>query len=261
MMWFRVAFTGGVLAYRALFAWLTPWLFVTTMVATPILQISFFGLLGPGISDRPVEVFVVGNALQACALAGVLGMPQMIEGERTFGTVPYLILSPAARSAVYLGRMLPTVINGIIVAVVGLVSGGLVFRAELIGEATSTIALAALAGVFSCTALGVLLGALGLVYRDVFTQGGTVYLLLLLLSGANVPVGELPGWLQPVSLAVPLTRSIDVATTAFTAGTGDSAGEALWGELAVGVIYTCLGYASLRLLERRARTAGRLELL
>ena len=42
----RVFFIGGLIAYRALFNWLNPWIFIPTLVVVPIFQVLFFAFLG-----------------------------------------------------------------------------------------------------------------------------------------------------------------------------------------------------------------------
>ena len=54
----RIFFVGGVIAYRALFNWLNPWIFIPTLVFAPIFQVLFFAFLGRSAgleSDRRVH--------------------------------------------------------------------------------------------------------------------------------------------------------------------------------------------------------------
>ena len=49
----RVFFLGGVFSYRALFNWISPVMYVTTMLGSPLFQILFFAYLGrfAGVQD------------------------------------------------------------------------------------------------------------------------------------------------------------------------------------------------------------------
>jgi ABC-2 type transport system permease protein len=49
----RVVFVGGRIAYRALFNWLHPAIYIPTMLGTPLFQILFFASLGrhSGLAD------------------------------------------------------------------------------------------------------------------------------------------------------------------------------------------------------------------
>ncbi len=82
---------------------------------------------------------------------------------------------------------------------------------------------------------------------------------LIMLSGANVPVGELPAAMQAMSALLPMTRSI-AAAPAFTAGASwDVAAPALLGDIAVGLAWATVGLLILLAIERVAVTRGALE--
>src|SRR4029453_4442446 len=70
----RVFFVGGIIAYRALFNWIRPSIYIPTMLGSPLFQILFFAHLGrfSGVADD--AFFVVGNAVQASAMASIYGM-------------------------------------------------------------------------------------------------------------------------------------------------------------------------------------------
>src|SRR2546427_2426460 len=50
----RIFFVGGLISYRALFNWLSPWIFVPTFLVAPIFQILLFVYIGrsAGVQDR-----------------------------------------------------------------------------------------------------------------------------------------------------------------------------------------------------------------
>lgn len=260
MSWLRIALVGGLLSYRALFAWLRPGLFVATLLATPAMQISFFTLLGPYLTALPVEHFVIGNAIQACAVASTYGMSQMLERERVHQTLPWLVLTPAARPALYLGRMLPNVVNGLGVAAFGIVFGVLLLGARVPLEGVPRLTAALLAGALSCTALGVVVGAVGLAVRDTQSLTSVLYLLLLVTSGANVPVAALPAPLAWLSAVLPLRGSIVAARSAAGLAPADAWAPALGAELLIALVYAAVGYAGILAFERLSRATSALEL-
>jgi ABC-2 type transport system permease protein len=84
--------------------------------------------------------------------------------------------------------------------------------------------------------------------------------LLLVFTGANVPIDELPGWMQAISERVPLTNGIQAARQiADGASLGDVSGL-LAREAVIGVIYTFLGYQLLRFMEREGRKRATLQI-
>ncbi|HEY0641532.1 MAG TPA: ABC transporter permease [Pseudonocardiaceae bacterium] len=256
----RLFLVGGALSYRALFAWLTPGLFAATMIITPVGQILFFALLGPALTARPATFFVLGGAVQACAMAGVHGMLQGVSGERQAGTLPVLVTSPASRTALWLGRTAPHVANGVLVSVVGLAFGAAVLGVRVPTAAWLPLAVALLTSVVSCTALGLLLGAVGLVHRDTPFVANLVYLALLLVTGATVPVEQLPAALRAGAPFVPLPGGIAAVRAAAAHGATAVWRAAVLHEAAVAAVCLVAGLTSLRALEHVARRTGGLEL-
>ena len=49
-------------------------------------------------------------------LAGVFGKTMAIANERWFGTLPALLATPANRAALFAGRFLPQIVNGLLVS-------------------------------------------------------------------------------------------------------------------------------------------------
>ena len=88
----RVFFVGGVIAYRALFNWIRPTMYIPTMLGGPVFQILFFAYIGRYAKLRSDEFFVVGNAVQISAMGGIFGMAMTIGGERWTQTLPRLLV-------------------------------------------------------------------------------------------------------------------------------------------------------------------------
>jgi ABC-2 type transport system permease protein len=127
----RLFLLGGLISYRALFNWLNPWILVPTFILSPLFQILLFAYIGRTASVGSDEFFLIGNAVQYAAIPCLFAMGSTIEGERQWGTLPLLLVSPARRIPLFLGRALPVILNAIGVAVVGLAGGALLLRVYL----------------------------------------------------------------------------------------------------------------------------------
>lgn len=255
----RVFFVGGLTSYRALFHWLNPWILVPMMVITPLFELLFFAYLGRSTGVESDTYFVVGNSLLAAALPGLWGMSHSINGERRSKTLGTLLSSPASRIALFLGRGLPTIANGLLVSAVCFLMGGLLLDFSLTGSALPGLLLAMLVCAFSCAALGLCVGAVGLRGRNVTVLDNLLLAALLLLAGVNVPIDRLPGWLGAISAELPLTHGVKAARRIVEgAAVGDVGGLLLW-ELAVGGCYAVAGTAMLRLFELESRRTASLE--
>src|SRR5207248_9004993 len=74
---------------------------------------------------RNGAVYVVGNAVQVSAMAGVFGVAMTVGGERWTQTLAPLLATPANRMALFLGRALPQIVNGFLVSAFGFLIGRL----------------------------------------------------------------------------------------------------------------------------------------
>jgi len=255
----RVFFVGGRLSYRALFNWISPVMYVTTMLGSPLFQILFFTYLGRFAGSRDDDFFIVGNAVQVSAMAGIYGMVMGIANERQFGTLSPLLATPANRLAVFTGRALPNIVNGIAVSTFGFAASWLLLDFDPDPRSLPSLGLVLIVTVAACTALGMLIGSIGLRARDVFFAANLVYFLLLLFCGVNIDVGSLPGWMEAIGRALPLTHGIEAARRIVAgASLGDVAGLVAT-EALIGVGYGVAAYALFRALEIEGRRRASLE--
>ena len=78
-------------------------MYVTTMLGSPLFQILFFTYLGRYAGSQDDAFFIVGNAIQVAAMAGIYGMTMGIANERQYGTLQPLLATPANRLAIFTG--------------------------------------------------------------------------------------------------------------------------------------------------------------
>jgi ABC-2 type transport system permease protein len=255
----RVFFVGGYLAYRALFTWLRPAIYVPTMLGGPLFQILFFAYVGRYSGLQNDEFFVIGNAVQASALAGIFGMAMTIGGERWTQTLSPLLATPAHRVPLFLGRALPLIANGFLVSAFGFAVGSLLLDFDLAASEIPGIALVVLVCSFSCTALGLLTGSIGLRARDVFFLANLVALLLLLFCGVNVPLDSMPDWMRTVAEGLPLTHGIEAAREIAAGAAVSDVSGLIATEAGIGVAYAVVAYGLFRFFEADGRRHATLE--
>lgn len=255
----RIFFVGGVIAYRALFNWLNPWIFIPTLIVAPIFQVLFFAFLGRSAGLESDRFYVIGNALQIAALPGLFAMTFAISGERWSQTLSPLLATPANRAAVFLGRALPVVANAALVCVVSFVAGALLLHVHIDASAIPALGVVIAVTSVSCTGFGFICGPLGLRWRDAIIAVNLLDAVLLIFCGVNIPIDSLPGWMQTVSEYLPVTHGLRAARRiADGASLGDVSGLVV-AELAIGLTYAAAGFAWLRHLELVARRGATLE--
>jgi ABC-2 type transport system permease protein len=255
----RVFFVGGLISYRALFNWIRPGLYVTTMLGSPLFQILFFTYLGRFTGSESDDFFIVGNACQVAAMAGIYGMTMGIANERQYQTLSPLLATPANRPALFLGRALPFIANGLFVSAFGFGVAWLLLDFSPDPSDVPALTFVVVVTTVSCTALGMLIGSIGLRARDVFFAANLVYFVMLLVCGVNIDVDELPGWLEAIGRGMPLTHGIEAARQVVAGETlGDVSGLVAT-EALIGATYAAMAYGLFRFFEYEGRRRASLE--
>lgn len=255
----RIFFVGGVIAYRALFNWLNPWIFIPTLVSAPIFQVLFFAFLGRSAGLESDRFYVIGNALQIAALPGLFAMTFAISGERWSQTLSPLLATPANRAAVFLGRALPVVANAALVCAVSFAAGALILGVHIDPPSIPSLAVVIAATSVSCTCFGFICGPLGLRWRDAIIAVNLLDAVLLIFCGVNIPIDTLPGWMQAVSEYLPVTHGLRAARRVADGASLGDVGGLIAAELGIGGVYLLAGFAWLRRLELTARRGAALE--
>jgi ABC-2 type transport system permease protein len=255
----RLFLVGGVTSYRALFRWLSPWILIPVFLVSPIFQILLFAFVGRTAGVGNDAYFLIGNSVQYAAIPCLFAMGNTISGERNQATLPLLLASPARRVPLFLGRSLPVILNGFLVAVVALAIGALLLRVRFPVSSLLPLALVVAVCAFACTGLGLLIAALALRVREVTVLTNVFFGVLLIFSGVNVPVSTLPGWMAAVSAWLPLTHGIAAARQVAAGASLTSAGGDLLTEAGIGALYVLVALVLLAWLERESRRRATLE--
>jgi ABC-2 type transport system permease protein len=257
----RLITVGGTIAYRALFNWTSPGMFIGTLLIGPLFQLLFFAYLGRQLQVADDRFYIVGNAVLTASLACVFGGTMAVANERRYGTLGHVLLSPRSRTVIFWGRVLPYAGNGLLIAVFTLGAGALLLGLRIPLGALPGLFLAMAAGSLACGFFGLTLGALGLRFRDVWVISNVAVALLVLVTGVNVPRAGLPHWMVVVGQGLPITHAAEAARQ-LAAGNGlAAAAPALGRELLVGAGYAVLAAALLKFFEAESRRRASLDAL
>ena len=257
----RLFFVGGITSFRALWNWLSPWIYIPTMLISPIFQILLFAYIGRSAQLESDEFYLIGNALQYASIPCLFAMSQMISGERYQNTLSAILVSPAPRIPLFFGRSLPVILNGALVSAFSLAAGSVILGVHLPASSFAPLALVILVAAFSCTGLGLVNGAVSLRIRENAVLNNVIFGFLLIFTGANVPISELPGWMQDVSHVLPLTHAIQAARDLAAGEPFSDVTGLLATELGIGLTYLAGGLVLLRVFEWQGRKHATLEQL
>jgi ABC-2 type transport system permease protein len=239
----RVFFIGGITSYRALFTWLSPWILIPTFIVTPLFQVLFFAYIGRGAGVGNDRFYVIGNAVQYVAIPCLFAMGNTIGGERRMQTLGLLLVTPARRMPLFLGRSLPVIANGVAVSVVGLVAGAAILHVHVGAATLLPLLLCVIVASFACSGLGLIAAAIALRVRE------TAVLVNVIM----------PRWMSDVAQWLPLTHSIAAARHAANgAGYAAVRGD-LVHDLLLGVGYAAAGMLLLRYFEYESRRKATLD--
>jgi ABC-2 type transport system permease protein len=241
----RIFFVGGLI--------------LPTLVVAPIAQVLFFAFLGRAAGLESDRFYVIGNALQIAALPGLFAMTFTITGERYSQTLGPLLATPANRAALFLGRALPVTINAAFVCVISFVGGTLLLHVSVPVGALPALAVVIAATSLACTGFGLLGGAIGLRMRDAIVLINLADAVLLVFCGVNIPISNLPGWMQAVSEWLPVTHGLRAARRVADGASLGAVSSLVLAELAIGLAYATAGFALIRYLEEEARRRATLE--
>lgn len=256
----RIFFIGGWTSYRALFGWLSPWILIPTFIIEPIFQILFFALVGRDAGVGDDSFFLIGNAIQYASIPCLFAMGNTIGGERYAQTLGLLMVSPARRIPLFLGRALPVIVNGFLCSVLALGLGALVLRVSLPLSALPFLVVVVAVASFSCTGLGLAAAALALRVRETAVLSNIIMGILLIFCGVNVALNALPGWMATIGSYLPLTHAIEAARALAGGASWDQVTPLVLDEATIGIVYVAIGLVMLKAFEVESRRNATLDL-
>lgn len=256
----RIFFLGGLTSYRALFNWLSPWILIPTFIVEPIFQVLFFVFVGRTAGVGNDRFFLIGNALQFAAIPCLFAISNTIGDERRSQTLSLLLVSPARRLPLFLGRALPVIANGFAVSVFTLGFGALLLSVHLPAASLLPLLVVLAVASFACTGLGLVTAAVALRVRETAVLANIVFGILLIFCGVNLPVSALPAWMAGTGDWLPLTHGIAAARSLAAGSSWHDVAGMVAREAGIGVIYLILGTGLLFYFEAESRRRATLEL-
>ncbi len=256
---FRLYFFQAWFSYRSLFAWSTPFSYITSKFGFPFFSMLFFVFIGKFVGFDDPAYIVIGNILLLPTINGLYGISMTIGNERQFGAMSYLLGSPAPRAPLFLGRALFHILDGFITVAVALPIAILFFDLGFQQINLLLLALCLIILAVTTTGMGFIMGTISLRSQDGWMFTNTLGQLLFILIGVNFPVENLPAFLQPVSNYLPMTRGIMAARMVLQGARWDAVSGLLAGEILVGLVYILIGYTLFRIEERASLSTSSLD--
>lgn len=252
--------------------WSDPFLFAVYTAAKPlagalILVVMFSVIVPQGQDTDILQFMIVGTALWNVVFGVMGGLVQSIlEDRERYRMMKYVVVTPSSLFPFLLGRSLARVLISFVAValtlIVGVVFIGVDLRPNLIILVPATIL-----GVVSVIALGVFMAGWCLQLRqEAWSYPEAIAGALYLVSGAIFPVDVLPGFVQPISWALPTTWWIEASRRGLLDhGATGAIGRLTDGQVMLWLVGTTaivvpLALIAFRWFMYRAREAGLLDM-
>ena len=226
----------------------------------PIVTLIFYCLLA-SYSFRATDLtrWVVGNAFLMCTNTCVFGLGRVFTDERYCGRLRSIVAAPCSKLALVLeSGVFPALLSSLSVAG-GFAVGALVFGVDFSGVNLAAAAAAIHCAMAAATGFGLFLSVMGLLTDSMHLVLNVVSYVLMIFTGAEFPVRQLPAVGQAISRLLPLTRSIRAMNLLFEGAAGGIL-PLLLGELAVGAAYVLAAWGVLLAAQRVCMRSGKLDL-
>lgn len=140
-----------------------------------------------------------------------------------------------------------------------LVLGALVLGVHVPMSSLAPLAFVILVTAYSCTGFGLISAGLGLRIRETAVLANVIFGVLLIFTGANVPLDTLPDWMSTISGWLPITHGIQAARQVAAGASLADVSGLVAKEAALGTVFAVLGYGLIRFMERQARQRASIE--
>ena len=265
--------TGLRLGWAVEANWTDPLLFGIYSIAKPLaaalILVVMFAVISGGRRPDFLAFIVVGSALWNLVYGSLSGFVQaMLEDRERYRVLKYTYVTPAPFMAVLIGRstarFAASGVGTLITLGVGILFLGV--RIDPTAVRWLMLVVSMVVGVVAIVSLGVALAGIVLQMRqESWSYPEAVAGTLYLLSGAVFPIDVLPGFIHPLSLALPITWWLEAVRRALLghgapgqlATIGDSTVLGLL--LATGVVFSVGSWLVFRFMEHRARDRGLID--
>ncbi len=236
-------------------------MWVLEIAVLPLAQISFFYFLVgyAGYSPSMVEYVVVGNAVQTMTFSSVFAVANITSSDKWQGTLSSLLVTPANRASMIMGRAIYQIIMSLMISITGLLYGYFLFGVNFSSADYPMLALSLVLTSMSMISFGLLISTIGLYMRTALIVANIFLFIGLLVCGVNFPVSALPSWLQILSYAIPLTYGLQAIRGSIAGASAASLILPISQLLLTGIIVFGFALGLTNSFEKLSRKSGKME--
>lgn len=234
--------------------------FILMQLGYPLISLIFYCLIAAySFQTDNLTAWVIGNSFLLCTHACIFGLGIVFNSERYFGRLRSIIAAPCRKLPLILANGFYPALFAVCASGFGFLVGSLIFGVDFTGVNLALAALTIVCAMFSATCFGLLLAMFGMISDSMHFILNLVNGLLMIFTGAEFPLSQLPAAGQLFARLLPLTKSIAAMNLLFSPDHGGF-WQLLAGELATGVIYALLAWGLFSFAERCAQRTGKFDL-
>lgn len=256
-------YRNGLYSFKGLYGFLKPQIYVLVKVVNPIFQVLFFSLIAKhAYGNIDITPYIIGNAFVLCIYNAFFGVGTNLISERSLGTLKLLIAAPCNKFILFITKSSFHIIDGIITVAIGLLTGVVWFKVRIPLHSIPYFSLCLITAIFTACSMGLFIGSIGLVTRDINLLLNLSSMLLMCLSGVNFPIERLPFILQKLSDFMPLTSALKACRLLISSEVYSYkvVNSLILQELLLGIMYCIIAYIALRFMERLSKNKATLDI-
>lgn len=222
----------------------------------PLLTMVFYCLLASySFHTSNLSHWVVGNSFLLCTNTCIFTLGGIFTGERYNGRLRTIIASPCSKLTVILASGIYPALQSIVTVALGFVIGGIIFGVDFSNLNFGLVLLTVICAMVSATSFGLFIAIFGLISDSMHLILNIISYLLMIFTGAEFPISQLPVAAQFLSRILPMTHALRAMNLLFEADNGN-----FWSQLGIELFiagcYIIAAWAIFEIVEYIARRRG-----
>lgn len=233
--------------------------FLATWLIRPLFPLTIAVLIYGGRHPALLRYAVVGVTANNFLFESIFFVGEILDEERTKGTLVGLFLAPAPRISWLTGFVLVGVVETMLAAATTVLFGTLIFGVRFHPD-YGALLLAFVLFLVALWGMGLVFSAIGLALKRANDLSNLVSPFLTLLGGIYYPVALLPLWVQVPARALPLGYGVQAMASASLYHAGiTQLGAQLLPLAGFAVALPFIGISAFRWIERNVRERGEID--
>ena len=236
--------------------------FLMLDVSAPVLQMCCFSLVGYYVYGADnIAKWMIGNAILISSFGAIYRVGLQLIREKSNGTLSLLVATRTRLSEIFFTSAVSSMLTSFISVIIGVILMSIILNISWDFIKIVSFISVLIVAIFTSVCFGFLFSCFILISTEVQLLVNTAEKILLIFTGANFSITQLPIFLQKFSYCLPLTRSIEASQKIVQGDSIFNNIHLIRMEFILGIIFLFLGTLMLRYMESLAIKKGILDML